>query len=138
MSYKGSSLRTLDLFEDMPPAPGPASGSAKLPALSGQSDARLARLLEDLMGELQRRMETGGRPKLERAVRDASLSLERLLPRSGKPDRRPRSMNTQSSLQEGQRKAIRAALLAGVAPGQIAKHFGLSLAAVRKVLDEAA
>jgi len=38
-------------------------------------------------------------------------------------------------LQEGQRKAVQAALLAGVAPGQVAKHFGLSLAAM-KVLDE--
>jgi DNA-directed RNA polymerase specialized sigma24 family protein len=41
-------------------------------------------------------------------------------------------------LQEGQRKAVRAALLAGVAPGQVAKHFGLPLAAVRKVLTETA
>jgi transposase len=41
-------------------------------------------------------------------------------------------------LQEGQRKAVRAALLAGVAPNQVAKHFGLSLATVRKVLDESA
>ncbi|WP_246690488.1 hypothetical protein [Microvirga aerophila] len=41
-------------------------------------------------------------------------------------------------LQEGQRKAVRAALLAGVAPGQVAKHFGLSLAVVRKVLADAA
>lgn len=38
------------------------------------------------------------------------------------------------SLQDGKRKAIRTALQAGVAPGQVAKHFGLSLAAVRKVL----
>jgi DNA-directed RNA polymerase specialized sigma24 family protein len=41
-------------------------------------------------------------------------------------------------LQEGQRKAVRAALLAGVAPAQVARHFGLSLATVRKVLEEAA
>jgi transposase len=41
-------------------------------------------------------------------------------------------------LQEGQRKAVRAALLAGVAPNQVAKHFGLSLATVRKVLIDAA
>jgi len=33
---------------------------------------------------------------------------------------------------------VRAALLAGVAPGQVVKHFGLPLAAVRRVLEEAA
>ena len=49
-----------------------------------------------------------------------------------------RSSKTPPVLQEGQRKAVRAALLAGVAPTQVAKHFGLSLAAVRKVLAEAA
>jgi hypothetical protein len=31
---------------------------------------------------------------------------------------------------------MRAALLAEVAPNQVAKHFGLPLAAVRKVLEE--
>jgi transposase len=41
-------------------------------------------------------------------------------------------------LHEGQRKAVWAALLAGVAPNQVAKHFGLSPATVRKVLDESA
>ncbi len=40
-------------------------------------------------------------------------------------------------LQEPKRKAIRAALQAGVAPGQVARHFGLPLAAVRKVLTGA-
>jgi hypothetical protein len=38
------------------------------------------------------------------------------------------------SLQEAKRKAIQAALQAGVTPRQIARHFGLPLAAVRKVL----
>jgi DNA-directed RNA polymerase specialized sigma24 family protein len=47
-------------------------------------------------------------------------------------------MKRSPSLQEGQRKAVRAALLAGVAPSQVAKHFGLSLASVRKVLTDAA
>ena len=32
----------------------------------------------------------------------------------------------------------RAALVAGVAPAQVARHFGLSLAAVRRVLEETA
>jgi uncharacterized protein (DUF433 family) len=39
-------------------------------------------------------------------------------------------------LQEAKRKAIRTALQAGVSPGQVAKHFGLSLAAVRKALAD--
>ena len=41
------------------------------------------------------------------------------------------------ALQEAKRKAIRTALQAGVSPGQVAKHFGLSLAAVRQVLAQA-
>lgn len=93
------------------------------------------------MDELQRRMETGrGRqPELKAAVRDARLSLERLSPPSSKQrGRSSQSSRTSSALQEGQRKAVRAALLAGVAPGQVAKHFGLPLTAVRRVLEEAA
>ena len=80
----------------------------------------------------------GGRqPELERAARDEMASLERLAPARAKSDRRRRRTES-SSRQEGQRKAVRAALLAGVAPGQVAKHFGLPLAVVRKVLAEAA
>ena len=41
------------------------------------------------------------------------------------------------SLQEAKRKAIWVALQAGVAPSQVARHFGLPLAAVRKVLTDA-
>ena len=40
-------------------------------------------------------------------------------------------------LQEPRRKAIRADLQAGVAPSQVARHFGLLLGAVRKVLTAA-
>jgi transposase len=40
------------------------------------------------------------------------------------------------ALQEAKRKAIRTALQAGVSPGQVAKHFGLSLRAVRQVLTQ--
>ena len=80
----------------------------------------------------------GNGPELEAAVKQARLSLDRLDPSPAKHARPSRSSKTSSALQEGQRKAVRAALLAGVAPTQVAKHFGLSLAAVRKVLAEAA
>ncbi len=88
---------------------------------------------------MRRRLEDGrgGRPELEAAARQASVSLKRAIPASTRQDRPSRSLKTSSPLQEGQRKAVRAALLAGVAPAQVAKHFGLSLAAVRKVLNEA-
>ena len=76
--------------------------------------------------------------ELEAAVKQARLSLDRLVPRPAKHARPLRSSKTPPVLQEGQRKAVRAALAAGVAPTQIAKHFGLSLAVVRKVLAEAA
>ena len=39
---------------------------------------------------------------------------------------------------EAERKAVRAALAAGVAPGQVAKHFGLPLTAIPQILAEAA
>ena len=76
---------------------------------------------------------------MKAAVRNASVFLERLSPHPSKQRvKSSRSGKTSSALQEGQRKAVRAALLAGVAPAQVAKHFGLPLAAVRKVLAEAA
>ncbi|MFC5483245.1 hypothetical protein [Microvirga aerilata] len=104
------------------------------------SDAQLVQNLGQLMDELRHRLEAGrgSRPELEAAAKQASLSLKRLIPGSARRDRPPRSSKTSSVLQEGQRKAVRAALLAGVAPNQVAKHFGLSLATVRKVLDESA
>ena len=41
-------------------------------------------------------------------------------------------------LLEGKRKAVKAALVAGVKPAQVARHFRLSLAEVRKVASEGA
>jgi len=142
MPHKGSSPRTLDLFEDtvtVPmPSPEPPSASAKPLELAGWSDAQLAKHLGQLMAELQRRIESGrgSRPQLAAAARQTSLSLRRLVPGHLGWDTSSRSSKTSSALQEGQRKAVRAALVAGVAPNQVAKHFGLSLAAVRKVLDK--
>ena len=145
MSHKGSSPRTLDLFEvtlTIPtPRSEPAPASAELWELAGLSDAQLAKHLGQLLDELQRRMEAGrgSRPELKAAIRNASVVLERHNPHPSKQrGRSSRSGKTSSALQEGQRKAVRAALLAGVAPAQVAKHFGLPLAAVRKVLDEGA
>ena len=76
---------------------------------------------------------------MKEAIRNASVFLERLSPPLSKQrGKSSRSDKISSTLQEGQRKAVRAALAAGVAPTQVAKHFGLSLAVVRKVLAETA
>ncbi|ANY84484.1 hypothetical protein BB934_40540 (plasmid) [Microvirga ossetica] len=143
MPHKGSSPRTLDLFEvtlTVPtPRSEPAPTSAELWELAGLSDARLAKHLGQLLDEVQRRMEAGREsgPELKAAVSNASVLLERLIPHPSKRRVKPsRFSKSSSTLQEGQRKAVCAALLAGVAPAQVAKHFGLPLAAVRKVLEE--
>ena len=142
MPHKGSSLRTLDLFEHAVTVTTPRSepAPAKPSQAMGLSDAQLAEGLAEFLYELQRRMEAGRgrRPELEQAVSHARRVLERLGPKIRKSERRQQAMKSSTSLQEGQRKAVRAALLAGVAPGQVAKHFGLSLAAIRKVLEEGA
>ena len=142
MPDKGPSSRTLDLFEvtlTIPtPTSEPAPVSAKPPALASLSDAQLVQQLGLLVEEVQRRLEKGKgrRPELEAATQ-ARASLDRLAPRRTGQARLLRSAKGSSPLQEGQRKAVRAALVAGVAPTQVAKHFGLPLATVRKVLDEA-
>ncbi|QRM34412.1 hypothetical protein [Microvirga sp. VF16] len=140
MPPKGSSPRTLDLFEYTltVPTPSELAVSAKPPALASLSDVQLAQQLGQLLEEVQRRMGKGRGTgsELEAAVKQACESLQRLVLSSPRQDRPSRSSKTSSVLQEGQRKAVRAALAAGVAPTQVAKHFGLSLASVRKVLEE--
>jgi hypothetical protein len=142
MPYKGSSPRTLDLFEVTLTIPTPSSEPApvptKPPALASLSDVQLAQQLGQLVEEVQRRLEKGRgrRPQLETAVQQARAFLDRLAPRRTSQARPSKSAKVSSPLQEGQRKAVRAAVLAGVAPTQVAKHFGLALAAVRKVLQE--
>ena len=142
MPHKGTSLRTPDLFEYTITVPTPLSQPNAPPprqaGVASLSDAQLVQNLGQLMDELRRRLEAGrgSRPELEAA--EASLSLKRVIPGPARQDRPTRSSKTKSVLQEGQRKAVRAALLAGVAPNQVAKHFGLPLATVRKVLDESA
>ena len=143
MPHKGSSPRTLDLFDVTLTIPTPSSEpspvAVKPPALASLSDAQLAQQLIDLVEEVQRRLEKGrgSRPELEAAVKQAKASLSRLVPEPARDAKSSRSRKASLALQEGQRKAVRAALLAGVAPTQVAKHFGLSLATVRKVLEGA-
>jgi hypothetical protein len=133
----------LDLFEvtlTIPtPSAEPAPAPAKPPVPASLSDAQLAQQLVHLVEEVRRRLEKrrGRRPELEEAATQARASLDRLAPRHATQARPRRSAKGSSPLQEGQRKAVRAALVAGVAPRQVAKHFGLSPATVRKVLDEA-
>ena len=107
MPHKGSSPRTLDLFEVTLTIPTPASEqahvAAKSPALAGLADAQLAQQLEQLVKEMQRRLEKGRgqRPELEAAVQHARLSLDRLGPRPARQTRSPRSAKPALSLQEG-------------------------------------
>jgi len=143
MSHKGSSPRTLDLFEVTLTIPTPASEPApvavKSPAPASLSDTQLAQQLGQVVEEVQRRLERKGKwPGLRAAVQQARASLDRLGPKPAKRNKPTGSSKAVRTLQEGQRKAVRAALLAGVPPPQVAKHFGLSLATVRKVLAEAA
>jgi DNA-directed RNA polymerase specialized sigma24 family protein len=121
------------------PSSEPAPVSDRPPALVSLSDAQLAQQVGQLVEEVQRRLEKdrGNRPELETASAQTRASLDRLAPRPAKHAKSSRSRKTSSALQKGQRKAVRAAFLAGVAPTQVAKHFRLSLATVRKVLDEA-
>jgi DNA-directed RNA polymerase specialized sigma24 family protein len=143
MPHKGSSPRTRDLFEVTLTIPTPSAEPAPVPAkpspLASLSDAQLAQQLSQLVEEVQRRIEKGRgrRPELETAAAQARASLDRLAPRRTSQASPLRSAKGSSPLQEGQRKAVRAALVAGVAPTQVAKHFGLALATVRKVLDGA-
>jgi hypothetical protein len=110
--------------------------SGSVPKLSSFSDPELANLLSDLVNELQRRVpsrtELGTRPDLQRVVQDASSTLGRLAPRG--PERMKRGADREShEIVPTKRKAIRAALLSGVKPVQVAKHFGVSLTTVRQI-----
>lgn len=143
---RSASPRTPDLFDYVPSAP--QRGRRVLPKvvaptldLTSLPDARLARLLVEVATELQRRRGNKGppesRPELDPHVREAARLLEILLPQQTGRKKRPSPAEAEPTLQEAKRKAIRTALQAGVSPGQVAKHFGLSLAAVRKALADA-
>ena len=140
------SAEALDLFSFVQPSPAPGSeprrpsGHQPTPPakLASLSDAELAGLLKNLLGEVQRR--TAGRalrqsrPELERAVREAASILARL--KSKHPDPSRRATPKTPVVHEAKRKAIRAALLAGVKPTQVAKHFGVPLTFVREVVSD--
>jgi hypothetical protein len=140
------SHRTPDLFDHVPSAP--QRGRRVLPKvvapaldLTSLPDARLARLLVEVASELQRRRgdkrPAESRPELDQHIREAARLLEVLLPQQTGRRKRSTPAEAQPTLQEAKRKAIRTALQAGVSPGQVAKHFGLSLAAVRMALADA-
>ena len=136
----------VDLFSSVQPSPAPGSEPPRPsghrpsspPKLASLSDAELAGLLKDLLGEVQRRTEgralRQSRPELERAIREAAASLPRLQPKRSDPSRR--AMPKTAVVHEAKRKSIRAALQAGVKPTQVAKHFGVPLTFVREVASE--
>ena len=140
--------QTLDLFEH-PPIPSlkaePRSASATQLAayeIRHLSDAQLAKLLSEVVAELHSRLadKSGRHSELGQAVEEAALSLDRLLHRPIRSSKRrqvSRPAQPSPSVRDAKRKSIRAALAAGVAPGQVARHFGLPVATVRKVLSEA-
>ena len=143
MPRSAGSLLTPDLFDYLP-APPPrrrrtipkvAPPAADLGSLS---DARVARLLIDTATELKRRR--GGwsvqqaRPEVSQAIQEAALLLQAMAPKRAGQGKPASSSEPPPSLQAAKRKAIQAALQAGVAPGQAAKHFGVSRAALRKAL----
>ena len=137
-----------DLFGVVQPSSGartePIRVSAKrsTPKLASLSDAELAAFLTDLMCEVQQRLSDAPkrrtRPELDRAVQEASSVLTRLAPSSSEqPKRHTQARASRTALETTKRKAIRAALLAGVKPGQVAKHFDVPLAAVRQIATKA-
>jgi hypothetical protein len=104
--------------------------------MSAMSDGELALLLSDLVREVQRR--TAGHEErklsrdLDRALREAASTFAGLRPTTPKmPERGPG--RDRGEVPETKRKVILAALRAGVKPTQVAKHFGVSLAALRQI-----
>jgi hypothetical protein len=133
----------VDLFSFVQPSPAPGSEPPRPsghrpsspPKLASLSDAELAGLLKDLLGEVQRRTAgRKGRPELEHAVREAASILARLQPKHAGSLRR--AMPKTPVVHEAKRKSIRAALRAGVKPTQAAKHFGVPLTFVHEVARE--
>lgn len=142
MPRSPSAPKTLDLFEYSPSTPPLAAKiptqKVRQPGLHELSDRALLTLLRDLVGELDRRaqMEPGSmRQDFERSVADALSGLEKLSPKPRRGRAPSKGINS-SRLHPAKLKAVRTACAAGVAPGQVAKHFGLSLAEVRKALSE--
>jgi hypothetical protein len=123
--------QTLDLFEHIPTPPVKTesrSEGARQPAADERrhlSDAQLATLLGELLTELHRRLaeKPERHPELGQAVEEVASSLDQLRHRpirSSKRRQTSRPAQPSPSVQDAKRKAIRAALAAGVAPGQVA------------------
>src|SRR4051794_38716391 len=117
--------------------PRPASGTARhTPKLYTLSDRELAGVLGDLVREVQRRMtRDGGRkpaPELERALREAAPVFAQADPRGSKQAREGTEPKSRE-MPETKRNAIRSALMAGVKPTQVARHFGVSLSTLRQI-----
>jgi hypothetical protein len=115
----------------------PASSATRhTPKLSTLSDGELAALLADLVREVERRtIRDGGRkpaPELERVLRDAARVFAESDPRRSKPSRRRAEPNGRE-VSETKRNAIRSALMAGVKPTQVARHFGVPLSTLRQI-----
>ncbi len=99
------------------------------------SDGELSQLLSDLVHEVQRRTSSNGRrlsPDLDRALREAASAFAGQAPSAPKLSRGRREQDG-VELPEAKRKVIEAALRAGVKPAQVAKHFGVPLAALRQL-----
>jgi len=96
----------------------------------------LAVLLGDLVREAQRRTAGDKRrkpsPDLDRAMREAASVFARSAPGASKLPRGQRERNS-PEITEAKRKVVQAALRAGVKPTQVAKHFGVPLAALRQM-----
>ena len=132
-----------DLFGVVQPSSGPRAEPIRLrakplaPKLASLSDSELVMHLADVVREVHRRIPDADaretRPALDWAVQEATAILTRLASISSEEPNRLAIAGASQTVLETKRKAIRAALLAGVKPGQVAKHFGVSLATVRRI-----
>jgi hypothetical protein len=100
----------------------------------------LAETVQEL--ELRSKMQLGPfRDEFERTISDAISELEKLTPgrqkRAAPAEDAAKSGDAgKSGLSSAKLKAVRAAYGAGVPLGQVARHFGLSRAEIRKALAE--
>ena len=108
--------------------------------LASLSDDELSMRLAAVVREVHRRIPDAQvrntRPELGWAIQEAAAILARLAPRSPEQPKRLAATEASRTALETKCNAIRAALLAGVKPRKVAKHFGVPLAAVRKVATE--
>jgi hypothetical protein len=104
--------------------------------LPAMSDREVVALLGEVIRELERRAgSVRATADLSRALEETQVALRRLS--RGHPRRNnPAPGAARPLLHPAKRRAVRAALVAGVKPREVAKHFGLSLTEVRKALAE--